>query len=131
MKQEELFGEDFKNKIDNTYTSKIETPEYLPKNKCPFLLELIDDSKSKRLANEIINSNLSDDEKQFLILASKRHNVFNYSKIADYYSHATSEMQHLMERSALVIIDFEKAYINGYINLANDMANNYFTTYGE
>lgn len=131
MKQEELFGEDFKNKLDDKYTSKIETPEYKPKNKKPYILELLNDSKSKRLIIEIENSNILDEEKRFLIEAAKRHNVFNYGNIADYYTHATPEMQNLMERSALVIIDFEKAYINGFINLANDMANNYLTTYGE
>ena len=41
-------------------------------------------------------SNLQYDEKMFLMDAARRHNVFNYEKIADYYSHASKEMQELM-----------------------------------
>lgn len=42
---------------------------------------------------------------------------FNYSKIADYYSNASEEMQILMEKSALVIIDIDDAIANGYVKL--------------
>ena len=41
----------------------------------------------------------------------------NYSKIADYYSNASEEMQILMEKSALVIIDIDDAIANGYVKL--------------
>ena len=51
-----------------------------------------------------------------LYIAATRHIVFNYSKIADYYTSASKEMQHLIERSALVIIDFEKAIQYGYVS---------------
>lgn len=37
----------------------------------------------------------------------------------------------VVERSALVIIDFNKAYENGYVKLAHDIANQYFDNYGE
>ena len=47
--------------------------------------------------------------KDFLINAAYRHITFNYSNIADYYAHSSKEMQELMEESALIIIDFEKA----------------------
>lgn len=131
MKQQSLFGEEFENKIETQYTSKIAIPNYEPKNKKPHVLELFDDRKTKRIIQEIKNSNLPEDEKQFLIEASKRHTVFNYQKIADYYAHASKEMQELMERQALVIIDFNKAYQYGYIKLAHDVANQYFDNYGE
>jgi len=131
MKQINLFGEEFEKKDESTYTSKINIPNYEPKNKKPHLFELTDTTKSIRLINEINNSNLSEDEKKFLIDAARRHTVFNYEKIADYYSHSSKEMQHFMERSALVIIDFDKAYQYGYINLAQDLANQYFNQYGE
>lgn len=74
-------------------------------------------------------SGVDDEEKRFLIEAAKRHNVFNYSKIADYYAHATPEMQHLMERSALVIIDFDKAIQYGYVQLSDEIMNQYLTEY--
>ena len=124
MKQNSLFTEELST-LDDKYTSKIEAPFYEPKNKKPHYLELVDKSKTNRLINEINNSNVSEDEKEFLLEAAKRHSVFNYSKIADYYAHSNKEMQHLMERSALVIIDFEKAIQYGYAKLSNDLLQTY------
>ena len=50
-----------------------------------------------------------------LRLAAARHLCFNYKRIADYYaSSASAEMQRLMEKSALVIIDYQDAIKNGY-----------------
>ena len=54
-------------------------------------------------------------------LAATRHIVFNYAKIADYYAHAGEEMQNLMEKSALVLIDIDDAIANGYIQLSKDI----------
>ena len=129
MKQHSLFGQEFESKTESIYTSKIKTPEYQPKNQKPHLLELFDNSKTKRIISEINQSNISEDEKKFLIESAKRHTVFHYQKIADYYSHASKEMQELMERQALVIIDFDKAYQYGYIKLAHEIANQYFENY--
>jgi len=131
MKQENLFGEEFESKIETQYTSKINIPIYEPRNQITHIQELFDNLKTVRLTVEIKNSNIKDDEKMFLTEAAKRHTVFNYEKIADYYAQATPEMQNLMERSALVIIDFNKAYENGYVKLAHEIANQYFDNYGE
>ena len=130
MKQFDMFGND-KPKEEKEYTSKIKAPLYKPKNKQPHLLELIDNSKAKRLTRKINESNLSTEEKNFLKFAAQRHNRFNYSKIADYYAHASKEMQDLMEQSALVVIDFEKAYQHGYMRLAQELANQYLDTHEE
>lgn len=129
MRQYNLFG-----KVDEPekkYSSKIETPIYEPKNVKPHILELCDKSKTHRLLREIDNANLPYEEKMFLIDAARRHNVFNYEKIADYYAHSSTQMQELMERSALVIIDFEKAIQLGYVNLCDDIRNQYLQEYGE
>ena len=80
---------------------------------------------------EIEASSLSHDEKMFLLDAARRHTVFNYEKIADYYAHASKEMQHLMERSALVIIDFDKAIQYGYVKLCEEIRKQYLEEYGE
>ena len=76
---------------------------------------------AKRLSARIEASTVSKAEKEFLIQAAKRHNVFNYRLIADYYSHASIEMQRLMEESALVIIDFDSAIKNGYVKYSNEI----------
>ena len=57
--------------------------------------------------------------------------MFNYEKIADYYAHSSKEMQHLMERSALVIVDFEKAVQYGYVKLCDEIRSQYLEEYGE
>lgn len=125
MEQLNLFGEDFINSsqedVSKKYTMKVESPIYEPKNHCPHILELYDNEKTKRLIREINNSSLDEYEKKFLIEAAHRHTVFNYSKIADYYSHASKEMQELMEKSALVIIDFNKAIEYGFVKLNDKM----------
>lgn len=132
MKQINLFGKEFEpNQDEQKYSSKIESPIYLPKNAKPHIMELCDKGKTHRLIREIEASSLEYDEKMFLLDAARRHNVFNYEKIADYYAHSSKEMQHLMERSALVIIDFEKAIENGYVKLCDEIRNQYLQEYGE
>ena len=131
MKQTNLFGQEFApNLEEQKYSSKIEAPIYEPKNKKPHLLELCDKSKTHRLIKEIESSNLDYEEKKFLVDAARRHNVFNYEKIADYYAHSNKEMQHLIERSGLVIIDFEKAIQYGYVKLCEEIRNQYLEEYG-
>ena len=64
-------------------------------------------------------------------MAAYRHTKFNYKNIAEYYAHANKEMQGLMEDSALVIIDFDKAIENGYVKLSEDIANQYKTEHND
>ena len=132
QKQINLFGQEFApKKEEQKYSTKVEAPIYEPKNVKPHLLELCDKSKTHRLMKEIETSNLPYEEKMFLMDAARRHSVFNYEKIADYYAHASPEMQHLMERSALVIIDFEKAIEYGYVKLCDEIRKQYLEEYGE
>lgn len=132
MKQITMFGHEYaSSNEEKKYSSKIETPIYEPKNKKPHILELCDYSKTHRLIKEIDSSSLDFDEKTFLINAARRHNVFNYEKIADYYAHASAEMQHYMERSGLVIIDFEKAIEYGFVKLCDEIKKQYLQEYAE
>lgn len=106
---------------DNTYTKKIQIPQYLPKDKQPPISSLVDLDKYSKLMYNINNSNVSAEEKQFLRFAASRHIVFNYSRIADYYAHASAEMQELMEQSALIILDVDDAIANGYVKLSQSI----------
>ena len=107
--------------IDKKYTGKIKIPQYEPKTIRPQLYELCDRGKYIELLRDINTSNVSEPEKEFLRHAAARHLVFNYSKIADYYAHTSPEMQRLMEKSALVIIDFDDAIANGYVRLSENI----------
>lgn len=131
MKQTNLFGKDLEEEKQSKYSNKIDTPIYEPKNSKPHILELLNKQKTQRLMKEIEQSNLPYDEKMFLMDAAKRHIVFNYEKIADYYAHSSVEMQRLMERSGLVIIDFEKAIELGYVKLCEEIKSQYLEEYNE
>lgn len=109
------------NPEDAKYSKKIEVPQYLPSREKPDISSLLDYSKYSKLLANIKNSNVSEEEKKFLKLAASRHIVFNYAKIADYYAHASKEMQELMEQSALVILDIDDAIANGYVKLSKDI----------
>ena len=99
------------------YTSKIEAPTYTPKGDKPEISALFDRTKLDALLVKIEASELPYAEKQFLTAAACRHVVFDYHQIAEFYCHASPEMQRLMEDSALVIIDFEKAIENGFVHV--------------
>ena len=103
------------------YSMKANIPQYEITGDCPALDELLDTKKGDELIAEIMQSNVSDAEKDFLIHAARRHNVFNYRNIAEYYAHATPEMQRLMEKSALVVIDIGDAITFGYAQLHSDV----------
>lgn len=107
---------------DDAYTKKIIAPTYEPDGEKPELAELVDTEKATELLREIEASTLPDDEKAFLRRAAARLMVFDYHRIADYYAHSSDEMQDLMERLALVIIDFDKAIENGYVKLTADLS---------
>ena len=106
---------------NNNYTKKIQIPQYVPKNEKPSIESLTDYTKYSKLIRDINNSTVSEEEKKFLKFAASRHIVFNYSKIADYYAHASKEMQELMEQSALVILDIDDAIANGYVKLSKNI----------
>lgn len=123
-------GGDEENEADNSaYTSKIDIPTYEPKNEKPTFDQLYDKTTFEKLIDEIESSDLDKSEKEFLKLAACRHIVFNYSKIADLYAHASPNMQNLMENSALVIIDFDKAIEKGFVKLGEKIAELYGEDY--
>lgn len=106
---------------DTKYSRAIRVPQYEPKNEKPALETVYDLTKYSRLLAKINKSGVSEEEKKFLKFAASRHIVFTYSKIADYYAHASAEMQDLMEESALVILDMDDAIANGYVALSEKM----------
>ena len=108
---------------DDQYTTKIDSPIYETKIVKPKENELYDINKYNDLINDINKSNISEEIKEFLRLAATRHIKFNYSKIADYYAHSEKETQSLIEDSALIIIDYDKAIEKGFVNVYNTIEN--------
>ena len=103
---------------DDTYTDKTNIPQYDITGDVPDISELIDETKTNELLEEIENSDLPYDQKEFLRKAAYRHLSFNYTKVAEFYAAASEELQELMEKSALVIIDYNDAIMNGYTTLS-------------
>ena len=106
---------------ENPYTQKINIPQYEITGEKPNITELTDSKKTNELIEEIKKSNVTEKEKDFLIQGAQRHLIFKYKKIAEYYANASEEMQELMEKSALVIIDFDNAIANGYVRMKSEI----------
>ena len=102
---------------EDIYTTKITIPQYQPTGEKPSVHSLCDVRKYEQLIQEIDKYDISEEDKHFLKLAATRHIVFDYAKIAEYYCHAPIDVQQLMEKSALVLIDVDNAIRNGYVKL--------------
>ena len=101
----------------DTYTKKIKAPIYEIKGEKPKVSELFDNTKTIELVKEIDAAGLPKEVAAFLRLAAERHTVFNFRNIAEFYAHSDEKVQNLFERSALVIIDFDKAIENGFVRM--------------
>lgn len=101
------------------YSRKVDVPHYEITGETPKISALFDQSKALALLDDIeSDGSISEEEREFLKLAAMRHVVFNYRNIAEYYAAASPAMQGLMEDSALVIIDVDRAIANGYADLS-------------
>lgn len=107
---------------DGTYTTKIEAPIYEITGEKPEVSALVDRTKADQLLEEIEGAGLPEDVSEFLRVAAERHAVFDFRRIAEFYAHADEPTQGLMERSALVIIDFDKAIENGFVRVSDQIA---------
>ncbi len=103
------------------YTAKIESPLYEPRGEQPPLDALTDTTARDELTAAIDAADVPEDVAAFLRLAAGRHVRFDYEQIAEWYCHASPEVQRLMEASALVIIDFGQAVERGFIRLNEDL----------
>ena len=116
--------EDFKDD-EKEYSRKIEAPIYKPTEGTVKVEDCVGLDKYKELVADIDAADIPKDVKGFLRMAATRHIVFDYAKIADYYANAPAEVQELMEKSALVIIDFGKAIEQGFIKMSEELRREY------
>jgi hypothetical protein len=115
--------------VQNPYSDKVNAPTYEPTEEKPDITSLYNDEKAMSLIEDIKNSKLPEKEKNFLMAAAARHIVFDFQQIANFYAHSSIECQQLMEDSALVIVDFNKAIADGYVELSNKIAESYQEEY--
>jgi hypothetical protein len=101
----------------NKYSKKIKTPIYEITGERPKLSSLVDSTAVNKLLEQIDKAVIPVGVKSFLEVAATRHHKFNYQNIAEYYAHCSPEVQELFEQSALVIIDFDDAIANGFVQM--------------
>lgn len=119
------------NKNESFYTKKIVSPIYTPTGEKPKLSELCNLERYHELLKRIRESGVSCDIEAFLAIAASRHIVFDYGKIAEFYAHADKQLQELMEDSALVIVDFNKAIELGYVCLKEELLDSYMEDHAD
>lgn len=115
-------GDSFEANGENKYSAAVDVPQYKVVGERPTPAELFDETKTRALQADIRSAKLDPELEAYLLAAANRHTVFNYQKAAEYYPHATPEIQRLMEDSALVIVDFEDAIRNGFVKFTNSIA---------
>lgn len=103
------------------YTRKVEIPQYEITGDEPKISDLVYKAKADELLEEIEKADITEEQKEFLRMSAYRHYAFNYSEIAEYYAHQDKTMQELMEKSALVIIDYDDAIRYGYAELRRNI----------
>lgn len=116
---------------DDPYTAKVEAPIYEVTGECPAVGDLYDNARTVQLVKEIEQADIDDEVRAFLLEAAGRHTAFRYDRIAEYYAHASAPVQKLMEDSALVIIDFEKAIELGFVKLTQELCDAYLDDHSE
>lgn len=114
-------NEDGLGKEDNQYSSKIEPPIYKPRGDRPKIKDLYNSEKMESLVSKINEANVDDETKIFLRYAAARHIVFNFELVAEFYAHASKDIQIMMEDSALVVIDFKKAIEDGFVRMTKEL----------
>lgn len=105
------------------------TPIYEPSGTVPAVADLYDGTVTGELLAEIEATDLPEDVRAFLDAAARRHTVLWFDRIADFYAAAPPELQRLMERSALVIVDANAAIERGFLRLHDDILESFREDY--
>ena len=120
--------------MENKYSHKTKLPTFEPTGKKIRLDELVSVDKYVELIREINQSlkekKITENQAKFLKLAATRWVSFMYDDIAEYYcTTANEEMQRLMKRSALVLLDVDDAFANNIVatkNFVEDIQNAFY-----
>jgi hypothetical protein len=82
------------------------------KGEKPILDDLFNDNIYKNLIEDIELIDAPLEFKKFLKYTASRFIKYNYRNISEFYAHQKKEVQEIMEKLALVIIDYNKAIEN-------------------
>lgn len=118
---------------ESKYTFADDIPQYHITGADPSLYEMVDTEKYDELMADIGAAveagQISEEDEILLRWAATRHIRFHYGNIAEHYAHADKEVQELMEKSALVLIDIDDAIKNGFTRLRKSIFDEYEPDY--
>lgn len=103
------------------YSQKIVSPIYEVKGIVPDIKTIIDMKKVNSLLHDIENAKIAKEVKDMLKICAYRHAVIDFSKMAEYYAQADKQVQRLMEDNGLVIIDYNRAVENGFVEIVGSI----------
>ena len=106
--------------MEEKYTTKFAIPPFEPSDADYSLNDCVDVDNYVELLNHINRSlkkgEISKSEATFLKLCASRWIKFHYGKTAQWYAtKASPAMKHLLEKSAMVLIDLDKAVEYGVV----------------
>lgn len=90
---------------------------YEPQGEKPSLSDLYEDNGVEEYKEKIEKSNISKEEKDFLLKALTRFYRFNFKNIAEYYCHSSDEVKKLFAELLLVIPDGKQLLKNKLLKL--------------
>lgn len=108
------------------YTLEIKAPIYVPQEeKAPDLQKCYNTQKMQELQQKIkkYKHKLPKETYDFFIETSHRFVEYDFSNIAEFYTHQTAETQEIMEDLVLIIIDADKAIQKGILKINNEYIN--------
>lgn len=115
------------------YCRKVESPVYVPTGEViASVAELYDETQVKELQAYIKAAKMPKDVRDMLMKSAERFRRFDFAKVAEYYSQCKDNaIRSLMERLAMVIVDFGGAVENGFVELTDRITEEYLKEYGD
>lgn len=113
------------------YSRKIESPIYVPTgDPIDDVATLYEETEVLEMQEQIRAADIPDDIRELLMKSAERFRRFNFDRVAEYYSQCEDEtVRALMERTAMVVVDFKQAIEKGFVVLADDVMNEYMKEY--
>ena len=113
------------------YSRKIESPIYTPTGlKIDDVRTLYDEKEVKVIEAKIQSADIPEDVRDMLMKSAQRFRRFDFARAAEYYSQCTDPViRALMESTAMVIVDFGQAIENGFVELAEEIKEEYQKEY--
>lgn len=113
------------------YSRKIESPIYTPTGlKIDDVRTLYDEKEVKVIEAKIQSADIPEDVRDMLMKSAQRFRRFDFARAAEYYSQCTDPViRALMESTAMVIVYFGQAIENGFVELAEEIKEEYQKEY--